>query len=142
MAGINELLPASVGDAEGPLAASVFKIERGSRGEKIAYARMFSGTIRTRERLRFGSGLEDKVTDVTVFEQGSAVQRPSVSPGSVAKLRGLDEIQVGDRIGELGSEGTHHQFRLRRSSRSSSLSIPTTARGFASRSASSPSRTR
>ena len=32
--------------------ASVFKVERGPAGEKIAYVRMFAGTIRTRDRLR------------------------------------------------------------------------------------------
>src|SRR5438067_6365937 len=39
MRGIAELLPASVGDADGALSGSVFKIERGPRGEKIAYVR-------------------------------------------------------------------------------------------------------
>jgi ribosomal protection tetracycline resistance protein len=109
-AGIAELLPSSAGDRDGPLSGTVFKIERGSRGEKIAYVRMFSGTIRTRDRLRFGSGLEDKVTAIEVFERGPAVRRPSVSAGAVAKLWGLAEIQIGDRIGEIGTDATHRQF--------------------------------
>ncbi len=54
MAGIAELLPATEGDADGPVSGLVFKIERGAAGEKIAYVRMFSGTVRTRDRLRFG----------------------------------------------------------------------------------------
>lgn len=110
MAGITELLPSSAGDADAPLSASVFKIERGPSGEKIAYARMFSGTIHIRERLRFGSDVEDKVTNIAVFERGPAVQRPSVSAGAVAKLWGLDEVEVGDRIGESRTQGWHHQF--------------------------------
>ena len=110
LACLTELLPASAGDPEGPLSASVFKIERGPSGGKIAYVRMFSGTMHTRERLRFGSGLEDKVTDLAVFERGRAVQRQSVSAGAVAKLWGLGRIQIGDRIGELGTEETEHQF--------------------------------
>jgi ribosomal protection tetracycline resistance protein len=40
MAGLTELLPARTGDAG---------------GEKLAYVRMFSGTIRTRDRLRFSA---------------------------------------------------------------------------------------
>ena len=47
-----ELLPATDGDADGPLSGIVFKVERGPAGEKIAYVRMFSGTVRTRDRLR------------------------------------------------------------------------------------------
>jgi ribosomal protection tetracycline resistance protein len=106
-AGIAELLPASEGDPDGPVSGTVFKIERGASGEKIAYVRMFSGTIRTRDRLQFGPAREDKVTAIAVFELGPAVQGPSVSVGAVAKLWGLDEIQIGDRIGETGSNGAH-----------------------------------
>ena len=79
MAGIAELLPAAVGRPRRPRLGTVFKIERGPAGEKIAYVRMFSGTIRTRDRLRFGRELEDKVTAIAVFERGPAAQRPSVS---------------------------------------------------------------
>ncbi len=110
MAGLAELLPASQGDPGGPVSGTVFKIERGASGEKIAYVRMFSGMIRTRDRLHFGRDLEDKVTAIAVFERGPAVQRPSVSAGAVGKLWGLDEIQIGDRIGETGSAGEQHQF--------------------------------
>jgi ribosomal protection tetracycline resistance protein len=107
MAGIAELLPPSEGDPDGPLSGTVFKIERSASGNKIAYVRMFSGTIRTRDRLQFGAAREDKVTAIAVFEVGPAVQRPSVSAGAVAKLWGLDEIQIGDRIGEAGTNGAH-----------------------------------
>ena len=108
--GITELLPAGSGDPDGPVSGSVFKIERGVNGEKVAYVRMFSGTIHVRERLRFGRGLESKLTAIAVFEQGPAVQRPEVSAGAVAKLWGLTEVQVGDRIGELASAGADHHF--------------------------------
>ena len=110
MTGIAELLPASAGDPDGPVSGTIFKIERGANGEKIAYVRMFSGTIRTRDRLGFGHDLEDKVTSIAVFESGPAVQRPSVSAGAVAKLWGLAKIQIGDRIGEIGPEASGHHF--------------------------------
>ena len=51
-AGIAELLPAPAGDPGGPLSGTIFKIERGRRAEKIAYVRMFSGTVRVRDRLQ------------------------------------------------------------------------------------------
>ena len=100
MAGLAELLPAGTGDAAGPVSGRVFKIERGPGGEKLAYVRMFSGTVRTRDRLRFGRDHEGKVTAIGVFERGPAVPRSSVSAGQIARLRGLDEIQIGDQIGE------------------------------------------
>ena len=110
MAGIAELLRPAAGDPDGPAAATVFKIERGPSGEKIAYVRVFSGTIRTRDRLRFGPGLDGKVTGIAVFERGHAAQRLSVSAGGVAKLWGLDQIQIGDRLGELGTHPMQRQF--------------------------------
>jgi ribosomal protection tetracycline resistance protein len=110
MSGLTELLPAAAGDADGPVSGSVFKIERGAGGEKIAYVRMFSGTVRTRDRLPFGADLADKVTSVAVFEHGPAVQRPSVSAGEIGKLWGLGQVQIGDRIGQRGTDGTPQQF--------------------------------
>ncbi|MDF2754083.1 MAG: GTP-binding protein, partial [Gaiellaceae bacterium] len=95
MAGIAELLPASAGDAEGSASGSVFKIERGPAGEKIAYVRMFSGTVHARERLN-----DEKVTAISVFVAGDVEQRAWVSAGEIAKLWGLGSIQIGDRIGE------------------------------------------
>jgi ribosomal protection tetracycline resistance protein len=115
IAGLAELLPAGMGDAAGPVSGRVFKIERGPGGEKLAYVRMFSGTIRTRDRLRFGaspesSSREGKVTAIGVFERGPAGPRPSVSAGQIAKLRGLDEIQIGDQIGEPQPDVIQPQF--------------------------------
>ena len=99
MAGIAELLPAAEGRRRRPVSGTVFKIERGPAGEKIAYVRMFSGTVRARERLRFGRDAEAKVTAISVFDRGSAVQRASVSAGEIGKLWGLGEIQIGDAVG-------------------------------------------
>src|SRR5205085_1938504 len=97
--GIVELLPAIEGDADGPVSGTVFKVERNPAGEKIAYVRMCSGTLRTRERLRFGEGSEQKVTEIRLFEDGGARRREFVSAGQIAKLWGLQEIRIGDAIG-------------------------------------------
>jgi len=110
MAGIAELLPAAEGDVDGPVSGSVFKIERGPAGEKIAYVRMFSGTVRTRDRLRFGEAGEGKVTAISVFDRGSAVQRGSVTAGEIGKLRGLGEIRIGDAIGTPRTGAPPHRF--------------------------------
>jgi ribosomal protection tetracycline resistance protein len=110
MTGIAELLPSSSGEPDAAPSASVFKIERAPNGEKVAYVRMFSGTIHTRDRVSFGSDLESKVTAIAVFEQGPAVQRQSVSAGGVAKLWGLADVQIDDRIGESGATAMRPQF--------------------------------
>jgi ribosomal protection tetracycline resistance protein len=93
-AAIAELLPPEPGDPEAPPACTVFKIERGKSGEKVAYARLFAGTIRAREVV-----LGEKVTAVAVFEGGGAVRRPGAIAGEIAQLWGLTKARVGDSAG-------------------------------------------
>jgi ribosomal protection tetracycline resistance protein len=109
MKGIAELLPAAERDVDGPVSGSVFKIERGAAGEKIAFVRMFSGTVRTRDRLRAGNDGEQKVTAIRVFENGSAARRSgAVAAGEIGKLWGLGEVQIGDSIGTPHEAREHH----------------------------------
>jgi ribosomal protection tetracycline resistance protein len=107
-AGIAELLPAAEVDGDGPVSGTVFKVERGPAGEKIAYVRMFSGTVRTRDRLRFGDDAEQKVTAVDVFDRGAATRRASVSAGEIGRLWGLGAIRIGDAIGTPRANAEHH----------------------------------
>ena len=102
-AGITELLPATAGEGDGPVSGTVFKVDRGPAGEKIAYLRLSSGTVRVRDRLTFrgrDGTHEGKVTGISVFEQGAAVPRRSVTAGQIAKLRGLAEVRIGDVTGD------------------------------------------
>jgi ribosomal protection tetracycline resistance protein len=106
MRGIAELLPAAGRDGGGPPSGRVFKVERGPAGEKIAYVRMFSGTLRIRDRVRFGQDGTRKVTAISVFGGGPAARRGQVSAGEIGKLWGLSEIQIGDEIGAPGEPAT------------------------------------
>jgi len=108
--GIAELLPSAAGDPHGPITGRAFKIERGPAGEKIAYVRLFAGTVRVRDRLQFGRGGEDKVTAISVFERGSALRRGSVAAGQIGQLSGLADIQVGDTIGTDATAAAAHHF--------------------------------
>jgi ribosomal protection tetracycline resistance protein len=115
MTGLVELLPTATGDADGPVSASVFKVERGAGGEKIAYARLFSGSIQVRDRLRFRRAGQDKeqearVTAISVFDAGAAVRRDSVAAGQIGKIWGLGDIQIGDWIGDVPAPALGHQF--------------------------------
>jgi ribosomal protection tetracycline resistance protein len=102
MAAITKLLPAS-STGEGSMSGAVFKVERGAAGEKIAYVRMFAGTLRVRDRLAQG-----KVTAISVFADGGPAPAGSVSAGRIAKVWGLD-ARVGDAVGEPHA-GQRHVF--------------------------------
>jgi ribosomal protection tetracycline resistance protein len=110
MTGLAELLPHDRGDPAGPVSGTVFKIERGAAGERVAYVRMFSGTVHVRDPLRFGPDHEEKVTAISVFDDGTAVQRPSVSAGEIARLSGLSKIQIGDSIGAVPGRAMADEF--------------------------------
>jgi ribosomal protection tetracycline resistance protein len=109
-AGIEEFLPAGRGDVAGAVEGTVFKVTRGSTGEKIAYVRMVSGTVHTRERVPFGRSQEGKVTAIRVFERGSAVQRASLWAGQIGQIWGLGAVRIGDTIGRAGTRAQGHHF--------------------------------
>lgn len=105
--GIENLLPAKVSNADGPVSGTVFKVERGPAGEKIAYVRLFSGSISVRDKVPLADG-EGKVTAISVFDTGSAVPGSTVEAGRIAKLWGLD-VRIGDT---LGTPSGHELERL------------------------------
>lgn len=108
-AGIVELLPPASGDPDGAATGSIFKIERGEAGEKIAYARMFSGSVRVRDQInRFG----DKITAIRVFERGRWTPGDHLGATMVGKLWGLTHGRVGDAVGAPRSSGLGQEFGL------------------------------
>ncbi|MGW2340801.1 GTP-binding protein [Streptomyces sp. NPDC001661] len=108
--GITRLLPTAEERPQLPLSARVFKVDRGPAGEKIAYARVFTGTLRVRERLALPGGGEDRVTAVRVFADGADTPRPEAGPGQVARLWGLGGVRVGDDLGEPQVPVKEHHF--------------------------------
>jgi ribosomal protection tetracycline resistance protein len=109
---ITDLLPAAdrSAEADGPVSASVFKVERGPAGEKIAYVRMFSGTLRARDRIRTRGDGMGKVTSLSVFDRGLASERAQLTAGQIGKVWGLSGVQIGDTLGEPASARAQHHF--------------------------------
>jgi ribosomal protection tetracycline resistance protein len=93
-AAIVRFLPASSGDPEAPLDAAVFKIDRGAKGEKVAWVRLFAGSVRVRDRIG-----DVKVTALEVFDHGGPVRRRVAVAGELAKVWGLHSVRIGDRLG-------------------------------------------
>ena len=108
--GLRELLPAAKAQADGPVSGTVFKVDRGPAGEKIAYVRMFSGTVRARDRLRFGHDRAGRVTAAAVFDRGPAAPSACVSAGQIGKLWGLGAIRIGDALGTPRTPAAERHF--------------------------------
>ncbi|HET8665874.1 MAG TPA: translation factor GTPase family protein [Nocardioides sp.] len=107
MRGIANLLPRA-SDTDGAPSGRVFKVERGPAGEKVAYVRMFTGSVRGRRRLDLGGGRFGKVTGLQVFEGGEWVRADDVGPGRIGRLHGLTAVRVGDGFGDAVREEDHH----------------------------------
>jgi len=108
MAGISRLLPTADSDGSSEPSGRVFKVERGAAGEKIAYVRMFSGAVRTRQRLDLPDGRVGKVSGLQVFEGGRWVRADEVGPGRIGRLQGLTPVRVGDGFGAALAAEAHH----------------------------------
>jgi ribosomal protection tetracycline resistance protein len=102
LAAIPALLPAAAGDPSAELRGRVFKIERSPAGDRVAYARLFAGTIQSRDRIGYGDGSEGRVAGLATIAPGGIVQVQAVEAGQIARLNGLAGIRVGDPIGTAG----------------------------------------
>ncbi|MEO7664234.1 MAG: translation factor GTPase family protein, partial [Candidatus Limnocylindrales bacterium] len=100
LSGVRDLLPTAGGDSAAPVSGRVFKIERTSAGERVAYARLFAGTLRARQRVRVGAGEDAKATAIRVFAPAGAPRRDVLVAGEMATIRGLGAVRVGDTIGD------------------------------------------
>ncbi|MEV8503700.1 translation factor GTPase family protein [Actinoplanes sp. NPDC051475] len=78
----------------------VFAVDRSPTGERAAWLRLFAGEVRERRRLRLtrpGGGVSGRVTGLTVAGGGDVLRA-----GGIGRVRGLDGVRVGDRLGDPG----------------------------------------
>ena len=121
-AGIAELLPRGGRDVDGPASGTVFAIARGRAGQKLAHARLVTGTLRVRDRVAVGRPQdteprtavrrENTVTGLDVYDGGPARPASTVRAGQIAVVHGLTDARVGDAIGlpPPGHGRDAHQF--------------------------------
>ncbi len=105
--GIEELLnfiiryfPDAGGDPEKALSALVYGIGHDKIMGKIAYVRLYNGTIKSREVITNASqGVEEKVTQVRRVYPGRFDDIGAVEAGDLAGICGLKSACVGDFLG-------------------------------------------
>ena len=107
LAGIEEWLPAAGQATQAPVSGMVFKIARRPSGEKLVYARLFTGRLETRQRVvmrRRDTGgemeeFEERITGIDRFMSGTAVPAEAASAGDIVVLHGLRAARIDDHIG-------------------------------------------
>ena len=97
--------------ADTEVAGRIFKIERSSSGERVAFVRVDAGTLAPRRRIRV-AGVEAKASSVATFAPGNGPRRSVAVAGEMARVLGLGAVRVGDPIGDPSSAGIEAQFAL------------------------------
>ncbi|GAA2632831.1 hypothetical protein Adu01nite_12790 [Paractinoplanes durhamensis] len=74
-------------------------------GEKVAYLRMFAGTLRVRDTVG-----ADRVTGLQVFADGATRAAAEIRAGQIGTVRGLTKIKIGDPVGVRHQAARKAQF--------------------------------
>ncbi|MFB6362762.1 GTP-binding protein [Paenibacillus elgii] len=107
--------------AEGePLSGVVFKLEKEPSGEKIAYVRLFSGSLSLREQVKLqrknGEGEFEartcKIKKLHALTNGEIVPAAKVISGDFGKVWGLEDVRIGDIVGEQSHLIKHFSFAV------------------------------
>lgn len=107
LGGMRELLPPAPSDLCDRLSGSVFKVARRPSGERIVYARLFSGSLSVRSRIEIkrqlrqdvGERFDERVTAIDRFASGSTLATEIAEAGDIVSLHGLKNARIGDTIG-------------------------------------------
>jgi len=110
MRSLTRFLPTPDRDAQGQVAGTVFKIDRGRNREKIASLQLTSGAIRVRDLIETGRPVRSKITAIRVYERGRMVDRDRLSAGQIGHLWGLTDAKIGDIIGQRHSPASSPSF--------------------------------
>lgn len=119
---LGNLFPPAVNLRDAPLSGIVFKLEKEATGEKVAYIRVFAGSLRVKTSVRllrrtYAGEVETytgKLQKLHLFWEGGTVQVQEVEAGEFCKVWGLKEVKIGDVVGEWSSSIKALRFAIPR----------------------------
>lgn len=98
--GIIEYLPAPSGQASAPMSGVVFKIERDKIMGRMAFVRLYQGTIRNRDTVRnLTQDLDVKVTQIRKIDGHKSEDVGLLQAGDIAAVCGMQHVRIGDILG-------------------------------------------
>ena len=97
---IVEYLPSPKGDDEATLAGIIFKIERDNTMGRIAYVRLYQGSLRNRDLVHnVTQDIHEKVTQIRKINGRKFMDLGQVFSGDIAAVYGLSQSKIGDVLG-------------------------------------------
>lgn len=111
MDGIVAYLPEPVGDRAAPVSGVVFKVERDKTMGRMAYVRLYRGTLRNRDAVRNRTlGADEKVTQIRKVDGQKSEDVGVLEAGDIAAVCGLQQARIGDVLGS--GEGVPEEAKL------------------------------
>ncbi|WP_235929905.1 GTP-binding protein [Chengkuizengella marina] len=105
--GIQELMDAMIdylphpeGLKDAPLSGIVFKIDRDHKLGRLAYVRLYQGSIQNRDSIyNVTQAIEEKVTQIRKIHGNKSEDLGELHAGDIAALSGLSHVKIGDILG-------------------------------------------
>ncbi|MCK5857501.1 MAG: TetM/TetW/TetO/TetS family tetracycline resistance ribosomal protection protein [Bacteroidales bacterium] len=89
-------------NVQNELSAVVFKIIHHEKYGKLAYVRLFSGSLTPKEMIfNKTRNLEKKLNQIKTIFSNKYIDLPKAKAGEIVALAGLTEVEVGDVLGHL-----------------------------------------
>ncbi|MFD0671501.1 GTP-binding protein [Cohnella sp. GCM10027633] len=96
------LLPSPAADAEAPLSGVVFKLDKDPAMGRVAYVRLYGGTLRNRDSVRnVTQDIEEKITQIRKVDGQRSEDVGMLSAGDIAAVYGWSRARIGDVIGSV-----------------------------------------
>lgn len=100
MDAIAGVLPGPTGQSDHPVSGVVFKIERNKSMGRIAYVRLYEGTVSNRDSVvNTTLKLEEKITQIRKMHAQSYEDVGQLAAGDIAAVCGLSSARIGDVLG-------------------------------------------
>ena len=99
-----EYFPRAGGNAEGPVSGIVYNIQRDKSMGRMAFVRLYEGTIRNRDTVMNNTqDIQGKVTQIRKVEGGRTEDVGALEAGDIAVIYGLSGVRIGDVLGHPGA---------------------------------------
>ncbi|MEK3865316.1 translation factor GTPase family protein [Paenibacillus sp. FSL H7-0716] len=99
-----EYFPRAGGNVEGPVSGIVYNIQRDKSMGRMAFVRLYEGTIRNRDTLlNYTQDIQGKVTQIRKVEGGRTEDVGALEAGDIAVIYGLSGVRIGDVLGHPGA---------------------------------------
>ncbi|WNQ14042.1 TetM/TetW/TetO/TetS family tetracycline resistance ribosomal protection protein [Paenibacillus aurantius] len=104
-------LPSPVGDPEAKVSGIVFRLERDPEMGRVAFMRLYNGTLRNRDTVHnVSQGIDEKVTQIRKIDIRKSEDVGLLQAGDVAAVYGFGRTRIGDILGS--TDGIPGERRL------------------------------